>query len=165
MPRGLRIIFLLLASPLAVAPFVSFTSGVSPLYAVQYTVERLAERQAASELILVLMALPFFVGLPVILWQIRLLFGRSTTGAERLAAWILAGLSAAISLAFFAYYAYSRLRDLGGWDWHDLAVSIVPAVLLAGWVLLWVICKRRAPAQVITTIALYTAYLANGRYR
>src|SRR4051812_26851942 len=97
--RALGLVGLL---PLAVAAFLPFTFGISPLtVAVALASESIAMRKW-DEIKIGMLALPMFLGLPIWLWQLRLLISGRATTSERVFAIVIASLSVGLTMAFVA---------------------------------------------------------------
>jgi hypothetical protein len=154
-----RAAFLIGSLPLVVVPFVNFTWSVSPADVVRGVLTSGAS--VDQDVLLGLLAAPFFLGIPIFLWQARLLVSpaAATSTEQRVARW-LAATSGGMTLGFFAYGVFRMIRD--GNPGPDFAITVPgPLVIAAGTALLWWVRRAGLPARLAVTTALHTAYLAN----
>jgi hypothetical protein len=153
-------VFLLVSLPLAVAPFVSFTWSISPIYAVQEAFRMFRSGPSGDVIFLGLLAAIFFLGIPIVLWQLRLLIWPRTTMPERVLAYALGALAGLMSCVFVGRWLIEAIRYWpSAYDW--LTVLSSPFVLIAGGVLLWFARRSHPPASTMPTICLHAPYLAN----
>jgi hypothetical protein len=160
-PRARAVALLLLLLPAAVAPFVPFVYTDSPLSVVQEVCRGVWAGHASNgDLHLLLIAAPFFLGLPIVLWQFRRLVGARVTRFGRISVFALAGGSAMLTLWISILLLVETVRR--GSFRHDetLPGLLALAVLLIGVPLLWWL-KRKAAAESLPPAALALAYLAN----
>src|SRR2546423_1240076 len=90
-PRTLRALLLLLLIPAGVAPFVSFINGYSPIFVLRENVYGLR-----------LLAAPFFLGLPIVLWHARRLVASPATRFERKLIYVLVATCVLVNLIFWS---------------------------------------------------------------
>jgi hypothetical protein len=141
MNRRIEIILLLAILPAAVAPFVAFTGKYAPVDLVT---------GGPWDPVLILLAAPFFLGVLLVLWQLRLCFDRACAPWERRLIYALATTSALVSMFCFALLQWL-------WPLVGLLAFLIPAVCAA---LLWWLL-RKASAAEIPSAALALAYLAH----
>jgi hypothetical protein len=125
--------------PAAVAPFVAFT----------YTYVPLAVTLEDGPSGFALLAAPFLLGVPLVVWQVRRCFARPSAPWERKIVHALATVSALTSLLFICQLA-------GDPTLHGRLVAL-PVPIACGALLWWLL--RNASAEEIPTAALALAYL------
>jgi hypothetical protein len=149
-PLSVRLLYVVLSLPAAASPFLPFTHDIAP---VDVWGGFLANPGSPDGEFL-LLATPFFVSLPLVVWQLRRL-GRPRA-AERVVMYVIAVACAALTTYFL-----TRLLMEGNITARE-AVEVMPgpAVLAAGATLaLWL--RRRGRYDDAATAALAAAYSAN----
>ncbi|HEY7090101.1 MAG TPA: hypothetical protein VH518_18535 [Tepidisphaeraceae bacterium] len=162
-PRWLGLVFLLGCSPLLVAPFVSFTWDTSPLAATTEIISS-SEVRVTEEMFLGLLGVPFFLGIVIVLWQLRLIIRPRTAIAERVIAYTLAGITATIPLLFASFIVWQVIAEDDTWDVRMLLLLIPPLLLVAGAMLLWLVRRSKPARHVTSSICLDVAYLSNATF-
>ncbi len=141
MSRRTNLIFVFATLPAAVAPFVAFTGKYAPVDLIT---------GGPWDPFLLLLAAPFFLGVPLVLWQLRLCLDRASAPWERRLVYALATTSALTSMFCFALLQWL-------WPLVGLLVFLFQTVCAA--LLRWLL--RKAPAAEIPSAALALAYLAH----
>ena len=162
--RWLRAISLLLVLPAAVTPFVPFVYGVSPLramnelFAAPFSWHWALERAGIG-----LIAAPFFLGPPLVLWYLRLLIASHSSRGERIALWSFSILSLAASLLFISTGTWELLTTTGGADRQPVVCASGASIIAGGTLMLFNPLARRLrlSREGRATLALSTGYLAN----
>src|SRR5438552_2560620 len=158
--RWLRVVFLLAALPAAVTPFPSFTFNTSPADVAVEFVQMIVHRHNDSGWPLILIAAPFFGGIVISVWQIRLLVRSPATKSERLILLSLAAVSALMTVMFFAIGTGEMIREGRAPSSDFWATAAGPGVIIVALFLLaWL--RRRASGENLVSIALSAAWLAN----
>src|SRR4051794_26952228 len=103
MRRWVHAIFAAMCAPAAVVPFVPFVYDYSPLFVCRYLIFDVGRDSSWERLLIFLLAAPFFGGIIIFLWHVRLLINLRTTRIERIAATLAAALSSLMTLGFVAY--------------------------------------------------------------
>jgi hypothetical protein len=158
-PQWVTLGFLLLVSPVAAVPFVSFTWGISPLYVVVEMMKDVSRWNTSEDVLLLGIALPLFLGVAIVAWHVRLLISRRGSAAERVIARSLAALAAGMS-AVVAVYALCRTISQREQLQFQAALCSAPAII-AGGVVFWLWARRAVSPETTATIWLLSAYLAN----
>jgi len=161
-PRWVRALALLVALLAAFTPFVRFTYDISPMYVAREFFRMLHEGTREKEMFLVLLAVPFFLGPAIVLAHLRLLVRDFVTRPERLILLSLAGASAAAVVGFFGFGLFETMRSPDPRDLKTMAVfSIGPALLGAGFFLLWRLRRCGFALQTGVIASLHISYVAN----
>lgn len=159
--RWLRALALLVALPAVVAPFVDFTFSVSPSEVMSEFSKAVFHRPPDSTFFIVLLALPFFLGIVIASRRLRLLVREPTSRPERISAMLLSLITALMTLAFFGYGLYCWIAQ-HSMNNRDLAsISIGAGVVVLGTVLLWWLRHIRLDTETLASVALNIAYLGN----
>jgi hypothetical protein len=160
--RWSRTIALLFVLPAAVTPFVPFVHSTSPLRVMAEVSARLFTWDLSLEHMLGLLAAPLFLGLPLILWHLRLLIASDSTRGERIILWSLSILSATASLMFLAI-GMLQFIAIGGADREPMAYASAVSIIALGALMLMNPLARRLQLsrEGRATLALSVAYLAN----
>jgi hypothetical protein len=161
--RWARAIGLLLILPAAVTPFVPFIYEVSPLRAMNELFAAPFSWHWTLELALGLLAAPFFLGPPLVLWHLRLLVASHSTRGERITLWSLSVLSVAASLLFISTGTWELLTTTGGADRQPVVCASGASIIAGGTLMLFNPLARRLrlSREGRATLALSTGYLAN----
>jgi hypothetical protein len=156
---ALRALVLVGCVPLVVAPFLSFTYSTSPVSVVAEGLMLMYRGELDRDLLLMNLAAVFFLGFPIVVWQLLLLisssFGRIVHGVFR----ILAAVCVALT---FPFLIISMMEDYQyGNFWHDWQIEVVPWITLlimagAGWLV-----RRRMTRNQFTSMCLIGGYLPN----
>src|SRR5437870_2089687 len=98
--RWLRALALLVALPAAVAPFVNFTFGISPIEVMSEFRKAVFRTPPDSTFFIVLIAAPFFLGIVIASRRLRLLVREPSSRPERISAMSLSWVTALMTLTF-----------------------------------------------------------------
>jgi hypothetical protein len=156
-----RILLYLMILPAAITPFLNFTSRVSPLFVVEEFSRMIRFPHWGEEMCLVLLALPFFIGVPTAFWRLRLLFGGNPSQVEKILAVIFSIVCIAMPVAFVTIgLLLNGVSALRGKE--AIGISIGPFVSAAA-----LTCDawfRRRKTLLITrlNVLLNAGFLANG---
>ncbi len=157
--RPARALAVLAAVPAAASAFVTFTLGYSPVGFLLEFAQQIASVRIIQDVILVLLALPFLLGVVLLAWHVRLLVRPPATRVEKWLCLSLAMLSAAgtVALGFVVLPELDHDNDLRTIVaiWLALLTVAVAASLLAYFV------RTRGGAELPVTHAIGAAYLAN----
>src|SRR5690242_20737114 len=161
-PRWLRALALLLTLPAALAPFVNFTYDISPMYVIREFFHMLLAGARESDMFLVLLAIPFFLGPAIVIAHVRLLVHDSMTRPERAILLSFAAASASATLSFLGFGLYQTVYHFDKSDLEFLPIfAIGPALIGAGCFLVWRLRRRGSGLQSIVMTAMRIAYVAN----
>jgi hypothetical protein len=106
--------------------------------------------------LLMLLAGPFFLTLPIFVWKLRLAIAQGCRLWERVAIWAL-GTMAALATCVFP------VRGIVLMSWNDLPIYVTPLVVMGlGIVALAWMRHVRARAESVATLTMYVPFLANG---
>ena len=158
--RGfLNLLFITLALPAAVTPFVPLCYDDSPLWAVGTFCRMVQQAQWDTGMFLILLALPFFLGPLIAVWRIRLLVSTSTRKPERMIVAAFAATSQLMSAGFLV----ATIALAGTLSDDELAAVVTaPIVLVTCIATAYWLCRQQADPNVPIGQLLAGAYIANG---
>ena len=150
-----RWLFVGLAGVAGVTPWVGFAHEVSPWDVVW---AMLRGENFMDLWGFLMLAAPFFVGVVRVLWTLRLAIGGRARFGERAGAWVM-GVG---SLCMTGYMViFLMLPDTSSGDWQMWCAAASLGMMVSGGALAWWLWWRGRAAEVVATVPLYTAYLAN----
>jgi hypothetical protein len=151
-------IFFLASLPAVAAIFVSFSSGTSPLEVLTEFADSAREGRLDNQWGLTLVAVPFTLAIPLALWHLRMLIVPGTTRAERVTAYVLAGLCAAMTI-FMGSSAF--WEGPGGWFDTVRIASSIPVVAGGAFAVRYAWKHAAAAPHVPAVLAMIVAHAAN----
>jgi hypothetical protein len=145
--------------PAAASAIAPFTFNDSPWSVVDTLLAQMTG-QAPSwtyDWTLQCLAAPFFLGVMIFAWRLRLLIAPATTKAERVAAWILAGIASVSMLTLVGDALIQPPTRFIEW----FAFLLSPTILIAGAGTIAIIVRRRGSPHVAPMLAMMLVYSAN----
>ncbi|MGN6370822.1 MAG: hypothetical protein ACTHN5_21420 [Phycisphaerae bacterium] len=146
----------------AVTPWVPFAHRISP-WDVVWAFVTGAAGASGDAVPFLLIASPFFVGVVMGAWKVRLAIWRRCGGWERAGAW-LTGMASMGATGFLLFFLLVPEVVRGG-RWNDsegycsmVGLGLIFGGAVAAWWLWWKGRRR----EVVALVPMYTAYLANG---
>jgi hypothetical protein len=160
-PRWLHALLLILLLPAAVVPFIAFTYDISPLSALWEIGQMVQRGSDQNDLWLIaFLAAPFFAGLMIVFWQLRLLIRQLCSRTGRTVAFSVAGVSALMTLLFCGMGLWKMAHE--GFDSESATFEGIGfGVLLLGGGCFWLARRFRASGDELAMISMHASYLAN----
>lgn len=151
-------LLLLGALPLVVVPFVSFCWEISPLFVVREFFVRVLAHNYSLDLILGLVAAPFFLGLVIPLWEFRRLMPLRVQYWEKAVIVMISGISALMTVGISVHMANDAVRH--GISNDALLIFTGAAILMVGCAMHWRL-RYTNHRDLSPTTFLLVSYLAN----
>lgn len=151
-------VFFFASLPGIAAIFLDFTYSTSPLDVLSSFASSARDGKIFDEWGLTLVASPFTLAIPLALWHLRMLIVPGTTRAERVVAYVLAGLCAAMTL-FMATAAY--WDGPSGWSDRFRMSASIPVIAVGAMVMRYAWKRSGAARHVPALLAMMIAHAAN----
>jgi len=165
----LRVVFVLLLSLLGTAAlFLPFTFSTSPFDVASEVASAFLKGKLTRESALLLLAAPFFLSIPILIWQVRKLVTDRLTTGEIAAAYVLSTTAMLPIAVGLGVVTFSWVRELPGSRYEfgiGMALAVVLWLLLIANVLLLLRNRRaRVSSEPTAEAFLLGGYLPNAIY-
>ena len=157
-----RWVFVVMAGVAGVTPWVGFADGVSPWAVVWEYISHGGLVGIGSGEVFLMIASPFFVGVVIFVWKVRLGSWDQTRAWERAGAWLIGAASTGVTGYVVLCRILPEVWSHGRWnDSEGYCVLGSLAVMALGVATVIAFWWRRGRAELVALVPLYTAYVAN----